>query len=44
MPVRRDPDGEWRYRKIVKTPSGKKVRISGTPAVNTKVSADEVEL
>ncbi len=43
MPVRRDPDGKWRYRKIVKTPSGKKVRISGTPAVNTKVAAEEAE-
>ncbi len=43
MPVRRDPDGKWRYRKTVKLPSGKKMRISGTPAVNTKVAAEEAE-
>ena len=43
MPVRRDVDGKWRYRKTVKLSSGNKMRISGTPSVNTKVAAEEAE-
>ncbi len=34
---------QWRYRTIVHLPSGKKVRVSGTPDVNTKVQAQEAE-
>ena len=34
---------QWRYRTIVTMPDGSKVRISGTPNVNTKVQAVEVE-
>ena len=29
MPVRRTPDGRWRYRVVVDLPSGKQIRISG---------------
>ena len=42
MAVRRD-NGQWRYRKVVKLPNGRKVRISGTPALNTKLEAEEAE-
>ncbi len=30
MPVRRTPDGRWRYRVVVDLPSGDQVRISGS--------------
>ncbi len=43
MPVRRHPDGKWRFRKIVKLADGTKARISGTPPINTKVAAEEAE-
>lgn len=29
MPVRRTPDGRWRYRVVVDLPNGKQIRISG---------------
>lgn len=38
MAVRRD-QGRWRYRTVVKLPDGRKVRISGTPAVDTTDAA-----
>lgn len=41
--VRRDKTGRWRYRKVVRLPNGRKVRISGTPAVNTKLEAENAE-
>jgi hypothetical protein len=41
MAVRRDK-GQWRYRKVVK-PNGRKVRMSGTPALNTRLAAEEAE-
>lgn len=43
MAVRRDEEGRWRYRKVVKLPDGRKVRISGTPTLNTKVEAERAE-
>lgn len=44
MAVRRDEETEqWRYRKVVKLPDGRKVRISGTPTLNTKVEAERAE-
>jgi integrase len=44
MAVRRDSrDGTWRYRKVVKLPDGRKVRINGTPAINTKQAAEAAE-
>ena len=44
MPVARDKrDGTWRYRKVVTSPDGRKVRISGTPAINTKRAAEAEE-
>ncbi len=35
--------GRWRYRKWVQLPSGKRVRIFGTPALNTKAAAERAE-
>jgi integrase len=44
MSVRRDiRDGTWRYRIKVKLSSGKSVRISGTPQINTKMAAEIAE-
>lgn len=42
MTVYKD-DGQWRYRKVVKLPDRTKVRISGTPEVNTKAAAETAE-
>jgi integrase len=36
-------EGTWRYRKVVELPDGQKVRISGTPAINTKQAAEAAE-
>jgi hypothetical protein len=33
----------WRYQKVVRLTEGTKVRIGGTPAINTKVEAERVE-
>jgi hypothetical protein len=41
--VRDSRDGTWRYRKVVKLPDGRKVRINGTPAINTKQAAEAAE-
>lgn len=43
MPVRRDKDGRWRYREVVRLPDGTRERISGTAPkhTNTKVGAQE---
>lgn len=44
MPAYRDKrDGTWRYRKWIKLPTGKRIRITGTPATNTKVAAESAE-
>jgi hypothetical protein len=43
MPARRDREGRWRYRKIVKLPDGQQIRISGTPTLNTKLAAEAAE-
>jgi integrase len=43
MAVRRGNNGNWRYRKVVTTPDGKKIRISGTPQLNTKLAAEADE-
>lgn len=43
MAVRRNEKGQWRYRKIVKLPNGTKLRISGTPSINTKLEAEKAE-
>ncbi|HEX7507068.1 MAG TPA: tyrosine-type recombinase/integrase [Polyangia bacterium] len=43
MAVRRDEEGRWRYRIVVKLPNGQKVRVSGTPTLNTKVGAERAE-
>jgi integrase len=43
MAVRRDSDGTWRYRKVVKLPDGGRARISGTPSRNTKEAAEQAE-
>ncbi len=36
-------DGTWRYRVVVKLPDGRKLRISGTPTLNTKLAAERAE-
>jgi integrase len=43
MPVRKDNSGKWRYRVLVRLPDGRRVRISGTPAINTKQHAEIAE-
>ncbi len=34
---------QWRYRKVMHLPSGAKLRISGTPDVNTRRGAEDAE-
>jgi integrase len=43
MAVRRDSNGRWRYRKVVKLPDGSTERISGTPTLNTRRDAERAE-
>lgn len=43
MAVRRDENGQWRYRIVVKHPDGSKERISGTPTINNKLAAEKAE-
>jgi integrase len=43
MTVKRDRNGRWRYRKVVKMPDGSTVRISGTPTINTKLETERAE-
>lgn len=44
MPAYRDHrDGRWRYRIRILAPNGKKVRITGTPAIDTQKAAEHAE-
>ena len=44
MSVQRDArTGQWRYRKRVTLPDGRRIRISGTPNINTKKAAEDAE-
>lgn len=43
MPVRRNQRGRWIYRTIVKLPNGGKVRVFGTPTINTQDQARKAE-
>lgn len=43
MPTRRNQQGKWFYRKMVKLPDGSRVRVSGTPTRNTRDSAEQAE-
>jgi integrase len=44
MPAYRDRrSGAWRYRKRVRMPDGSRPRIEGTPALNTKLAAEQAE-
>jgi integrase len=43
MPVRRNQRGRWIYRTVVELPNGEKVRIFGTPAVDTQERAKKAE-
>ena len=43
MVVRRDKDGRWRYRIVVKLPDGQTKRISGTPTLNTKAECERAQ-
>jgi len=46
MPIRRTPDGRWRYRHVVHKPDGTRERISGSAPnhINTKVAAERAML
>lgn len=39
----RKTNGIWRYRIVVKLPNGEKVRVSGTPEINTRQAAEREE-
>ncbi len=43
MPVRRTPDGRWRYRHVVHYPDGTRERITGSAPnhINTKMAAEQ---
>ncbi len=43
MPVRRTPDGRWRYRHVVHYPDGTRERITGSAPnhINTKTAAEQ---
>lgn len=44
MPAYRDNrDGCWRYRARVTLPNGKRERVTGTPAIDTKAAAEHAE-
>lgn len=43
MPVRKDTRGRWFYRTRVRLPDGRRVRIFGTPAINTRAAAEAAE-
>src|SRR5690348_9609308 len=43
MAVRRDRKQRWRYRKVVRLGDGSVTRVSGTPAINTKLEAERAE-
>lgn len=46
MPIRRTPDGRWRYRHTVQKPDGTRERINGSAPthINTKVAAERAML
>lgn len=43
MPIRRESDGRWRYRHVVKKPDGTRERVSGCAPrhCNTKAAAEQ---
>ncbi len=43
MPVRRNQRGKWIYRKLLNMPDGTKVKILGTPLINTERAAEDAE-
>lgn len=43
MGAYRTRSGQWRYRRRIRLPDGSAVRIKGTPAVNTKLAAEQGE-
>lgn len=43
MAVRRDKRGKWRYRKVIKLHDGSRLRIFGTPNINTKEATEQAE-
>jgi hypothetical protein len=46
MPIRRTPDGRWRYRHVVQYPDRSRERISGSAPthINTKAAAHQAML
>lgn len=44
MPAYRDHrTGVWRYRKTIRLPDGKRIKISGTPNINSRTAAEAAE-
>lgn len=43
MASRQDRSGQWRWRKQIRLPDGRKIRGSGTAKINTKVACDAAE-
>jgi integrase len=44
MSAHRDArSGRWRYRKWIQLPDGRRIRVTGTPAVNNKKAAEDAE-
>ena len=43
MGAYRDTEGRWRYRKWITLGDGTRIRIKGTPSLDTKVAADQAE-
>lgn len=43
MGAYRDSEGKWRYRKWITLADGTGTRVKGTPALNTKVAAEQAE-
>jgi hypothetical protein len=44
MPAYEDKrDGRWRYRKWVSLPDGRRIRVTGTPATDTKKAAEAAD-
>ena len=43
MGVHRDQHGRWRYRKRIRLHDGTFTRVKGSPALNTKATAEQAE-
>lgn len=43
MSAYKDPTGQWRFRKSIRLPDGRRERISGTPNVSSRQAAEKAE-